>query len=260
MLKFTYIANLGIFGMFAFPAAMQGTGNFGLEKALDQTITALDQLTQTQATIQSGDYAVVDELLQTTEAPVADAPASAEIQNKLRDEVSRLQMVLDTLESDYVLPPISTESVGIKSKTTTQGLTEEQRQTIGGILVPVPGGKQTSEILTEEGTASFERDGFTADYALHGRAYYRAGRFEEGITLLRHAKPDDAEAMYWRARCLERVDKLNEAIQAYTKVIENPKAGSLADRAKDDRGFVEWKIAFSSKVDDQVERRMRNQR
>ncbi|MCA8980458.1 MAG: tetratricopeptide repeat protein [Planctomycetes bacterium] len=260
MLKFTYIANLGILGMFAVPPALQGTGSFGLEKALEETVTALDDLTQTQATITAGDYAAVDELLASTESPVANPQESTAIKNKLRDEVSRLQMALDTLESDYVLPPVTVESVGATQPKRTTGLTDSQRSEIGGILVPVPGGKQTSEILTEEGTASFERAGFTASYARHGRAYYRAGRYEEGIALLRHAPENDAESMYWRARCLERTNKLNEAVAAYTKVIENPSAGSLADRAKDDRGFIEWKIAFSSKVEDQVERRMTNER
>lgn len=260
MLKFTYLANLGILGMFAVPPALQGNGSFGLEKALDETVAALDQLTQTQTRIASGDYTGVDELLASTEAPVAQTQEASAIKNKLRDEVSRLQMALDTLESDYVLPPVTVESVGASQPKRTTGLTDEQRGEIGGILVPVPGGKQTSEILTDEGTASFERAGFTAHYARHGRAYYRAGRYEEGIALLRHAPEDDPEAMYWRGRCLERLTKLNEAVAAYTKVIDNPKAGSLADRAKDDRGFVEWKIAFSSKVEDQVERRMRNER
>jgi tetratricopeptide (TPR) repeat protein len=260
MLKFTYIANLGILGMFAVPPALQGSGSFGLERALDETIAALDQLTETQSTIIAGDYTVVDELLYSTEPPIAEPQQATAIKNKLRDEVSRLQMALDTLESDYVLPPITTESVGIKEPKPSTSLTDKQRDEIGGILVPVPGGKQTAEILTDEGTASFERAGFTADYARHGRAYYRAGRYEEGITLLRHAPDDDAEAMYWRGRCLERVDKLNEAVDAYGKVMENPLAGSLSDRAQDDRDFVEWKIAFSSKVDDQVERRMRSDR
>ncbi len=259
MLKFTYIANLGILGMFAVPPALQGSGSFGLEKALDETVAALDQLTQTQTVISAGDYTAVDDLLFSTEPPIAEPQEATAIKNKRRDEVSRLQMALDTLESDYVLPPISTESVGIKEPKPNTGLTDEQRNEIGGILVPVPGGKQTAEILTEEGTASFERAGFTADYARHGRAYYRAGRCEEGIALLRHAPAEDAEAVYWRGRCLERVGKLNEAVEAYSKVIENPRAGSLADRPQDDSDFVEWKIAFSSKVDDQVERRMRRQ-
>jgi len=260
MLKFTYITNLGILGMFAVPPALQGTGSFGLEKALDETVAALDQLTETQNTISAGDYTVVDELLYSTEPPIAQPQEASAIKNKLRDEVSRLQMALDTIESDYVLPPITTESVGIEKSKPSTGLTDEQRDEIGGILIPVPGGKQTAEILTEDGTASFERAGFTADYARHGRAYYRAGRFEEGIALLRHAPDEDAHAMYWRGRCFERVGKLNEAVDAYAKVMENPLAGSLADRAQDDRNFVEWKIAFSAKVDDQVERRMRGNR
>jgi tetratricopeptide (TPR) repeat protein len=260
MLKFTYITSLGILGMFAVPPALQGTGSFGLEKALDETIAALDQLTETQSTLTAGDYSAVEALLSSTEPPVAAPQEATAIKNKLRDDVSRLQMALDTLESDYVLPPVTVESVGVKSKQRSTGLTDEQRSEIGGILVPVPGGKQTSEILTEEGTASFERAGFTADYARHGRAYYRAGRYDEGITLLRHAPDSDAEAMYWRGRCLERVGRLNEAVAAYAMVIENPSAGSLAGRAQDDRGFLEWKIAFSSKIEDQVERRMRNER
>ena len=258
MLKFTYLANLGILGLFAVPPALQQGGGFGLESALNETIEALDGLTTTQQRVQAGDYTAVDELLQSTEAPVAGPQESSAIMTRLRDEVSRLQMALDTLESDYVLPPINVETTEPERRPT--GLTDEQREKIGGILVPVPGGKQTSEILTEVGTASFERDGFTADYARHGRAYYRAERYEEGINLLRHASEDDAEAMYWRGRCLERLDRLNEAVQAYTKVIENPRAGSLAQRATDDRDFLEWKIAFSSKVEDQVERRMRGER
>ncbi len=260
MLKFTYIANLGILGMFAVPPAIQQGNGFGLDKALDETVQALDELTRNQERVQGGDYDAVRELLDTTEAPVAGPEESTAIVSRLRDEVSRLQMALDALESDYVLPPVTVPGDATQSERKPAGLTDAQREQIGGILVPVPGGKQTSEILTEAGTASFERDGFSADYARHARAYYRAGRYEEGINLLRHAPEGEPHATYWRGRCLERLDRLNEAVQAYTQVIENPRAGALAQRARDDREFLEWKIAFSSKVEGQVERRMRGDR
>ena len=260
MLKFTYIANLGVLGLFAVPPAIQSSGGFGLDKALQGTVSALESLTQTKSSIETGDYSAVDQLLSSTEAPVASPAESSEIRSRLRNEVSRLQMALDTLESGYVLPPISVRGPGDDEDRPTSGLTDEEREEIGDILVPVPGGKSASEILTDDGTASFEREGFTANYARHGRAYYRAGRYAEGVRLLRHATEGDIEATYWLGRCLERVGKLNEAVQAYAQVIESPRAGALARRAQEDREFLEWKIAFSSKVEDQVERRMRSDR
>ncbi len=87
----------------------------------------------------------------------------------------------------------------------------------------------------------------------HGRAYFRAGRYEEAIALLKR-KPGEPVAEYWIARSLERLERPLEAIRYYESVMSNESAGALADRAKSDRDFIEWRQGFERKLRDKQTR------
>ena len=254
MLKFNYLINLGLAGVLVVPPILlaQG-GSVGLEKALADTLTALADLEGTRATIEAGDYAAVDLVKRSTEPALAPQQQQTVVLDDLRQDVGKLQMELDTLLDGHRLPPLDfsdVETGGDPSEdlaTTTVGLSEADRAKIGEILPPVAGGPLPGPTTPAGGKQSLEKEGFSADPVRHGRAYYRAGRYEEALRLLRR-RSGDAEADYWVGRCMERLSRPLEAIAAYDRVIANQKAGSLADRAKTDRDFLTWKQSFDRRI------------
>ena len=70
-------------------------------------------------------------------------------------------------------------------------------------------------------------------------------QFERGVTLLAPLTMR-APAVYWKARCLEQLGRLDEALPAYQRVIELDPEGFEAGRAKSDIEFLEWKATFLS--------------
>jgi len=86
---------------------------------------------------------------------------------------------------------------------------------------------------------------YSADPLHHGIACYRSGHYEEALELL--GPLDQAEAHYWRARALERLERLDEAIAALERALsasEQPGVGFDPRRARTDLEFVRWKRDF----------------
>ncbi len=146
----------------------------------------------------------------------------------------------------------------------TQGLPAGFAESIGsnvqGPLPAPPAGTQgpltitpqeqpeTATTKQPEQTAKVgpEGKGYSAHPLRQAQACFRASRFQRGVEIL-EAAPASTEADYWRARCLEKLDRLEEAIALYESVELAEDAGDLADAAAGDREFAEWRLGFQEK-------------
>ena len=253
MLRFQQAVNLGIASILVIPAvALQGGGSESLEQALEETIAALDQLVRLEDRLEGGDREAREMLLVATEEPLAAGPNRDAYLDTLRRDVNVLTMQLEREESmpaprtmiDGDSPvPTAEFPVNGSVKPLTTGLTEEERRILAGIDSPLPG----AATANLKPTLSLEEEGFVVDPVLMGRSYFRAGRYVEGAELLATHK-SIPEGAYWLGRCLEKLERFNEAIEAYSSVLEPVQTGYIADRARNDMEFLKWKQEFQSKV------------
>ena len=99
MLKFTYLAQLGLAGTILAPAVVQNQDPAGgLTDALANTRASIAALEQLHTALTEGDYAKVSTTIESTQTPESAARAQDERLSYLREEVSRLQMRWDSLE------------------------------------------------------------------------------------------------------------------------------------------------------------------
>lgn len=257
MLKFTYLINFGLAGALIVPSLAQKMGSIeALDKAIFETDQALDELGALEAALRAGDYSAVQKVLRSTEEPFGAARERSILLDQLREEIGRLEAQVEKVDQRATLPHLledPTESVDPEATpggAPTVGLTQEGRDTLEGIWPPIPGSGTNDTVAHKEGDRiKFEEEGFTVDALRQGRAYYRAGRFKEALRLIETRK-GEPEADYWIGRCLERLDRTQEAIAIYASVEAAVAGGPLADRARSDREFLEWLIDFDRKVRD----------
>jgi len=267
-MRFHQMLHAALASIFVVPAVTLTSGQAGgLEQALTETVRAIESLAGLRsemddegpdtATIES----VVSQVLIMTEQPTLDGPQRDGLLATLRRDVSRLQMVLDDLtpavtgngsgaeqdggaDPDFMGPPAEDPEAG---PPITTGLDDETRAALMDIQPPVHE-QDPREILRTTKPKTAESDSFTADALRLGHAYYRAGRYAEGLIIL-SKRPGDIEARYWSARCLEHLERYEEAIEIYTEVVTNVDAGYFADRAKSDLSFLSWKLDFAKRID-----------
>lgn len=260
MLKFTYLAQLGLAGTVLVPAiTLKQDPAGGLTEALANTRSSIESLERLHASLTSGDYGKVETTLDATETPARDAREGDEHLTYLREEVSRLQMRWDALEAAIsakasaspTLPvagplaaaPEITPSA-IEAVPTTTGLDQDARaeliQRLGTKGAPIATPTQREKI-------SYEPMGFTAHAVRHGRAYYKAGRYEEALSLLAQAK-EQAGARFWIACSLEKLGRSDEAIVAYEDVMLSPLDTEYAEHAERNRDFLVWKRDFNARI------------
>jgi len=260
MLKFTYLVNFGLVGALVVPSAIdRGQSTQQLGRALDSTERALDSLSSIQGELGNGDYAAVEAILAATEPSFGSDRERSELLDQLRREIGELERRLQDDERQNVLEHLGEDPTtaldprnpGEPTRTIsvpTTGLSEEQRSGVAQIWPPVlDNGAQAPR--KGSGKLTIEEPGYTADPIRQGRAYYRAERYKEALTLLR-TREGDPEADYWIGRCYERLDRTRDAIAAYTRVIDAGPESALAQRAEADRGFLQWLIDFDRKVVD----------
>lgn len=226
----------------------------------------------------------VGAVLGSTEGPITDARVRDTMLATLRDDVGRLQMDLDRLRqkrrsgttggaANEVAPEtaiaLQTELPGEPAPETAQppvvvptvGLDSGQREGLANLARPASArGRSATERGTGYGTGNgngnaagtattrLEEHGFSADRVRQGHALYRAGRFGEALAALELAG-DAAEPAYWRARCLERLDRADEALAAYEAIVAREDAGAFAERARNDLEFLTWKREFARRID-----------
>jgi tetratricopeptide (TPR) repeat protein len=220
-----------------------------LQQALERTIAALEQLAGIEQRLARHDAGAIRDAIASTE-PALTVPANKpqardEQLDALRHDVVALQGALDgdmragepaAKPSAHDSQPPSTSSAA------TTGLDEATRRALGapasaeqqidGALGSAPAPKRT-----------FEPRGYSADPLELGRALYRREKFGQALVQF-ESQGTAIEATYWKARCLERLNKTSDAIAAYKQVIASPSAGPLAARAKDDLDFLTWCTAI----------------
>lgn len=259
MLRFTTLFNFSLVGALVAPAAFQkGSSATQLEKSLDMTERALQTLEEVQASLGRSEYTGVDAILASTEAPFGGTRQRTQLLDELRRDIGELEMQVQEMETPPGMEHLNQDptsgmpggdDLAIMPVVPTIGLTAEELSEVGNVWPPVPGSTNLPTARKEGNRFRYEKDGFTVDAVRQGRAYYRAERYKEALRLFQ-ARSGEAEADYWIGRTLERLDRPQEAVAAYTKVIDNEKAGPLAQRAESDRDFLMWLINFDRKVND----------
>ncbi len=158
MLRFNYLINLGLAGVIVVPPALIAGGQAsGLEKALADTISALDALAGVEHALEQGDYTAVDQAVKASETPVAGPEQQTAILDGLRRNVSELQMELDSLEQEgYEPPPLTIPDLDDLNKPKSTGLSDAERKALADILPPVPGGALPRRQTAEDGRKVFE--------------------------------------------------------------------------------------------------------
>lgn len=258
MLKFMHLFNFGVVGALIVPAALQDMSGVGqLERSIGATERALQSLGQVEAQLAAGEFAGVDAILAATEPPFGGARERSTLVDQLRRDIGELEHQVQQFEIPSGLEHLNEDPTKDLLPTTpegtpqvaTVGLSQADRDEVAEIWPPVPGIDGTGNVRKKGTTFTFEKEGFSVDPIRQGRAYYRAGRYKEALRLF-ELSPGVPESDYWTGRALERLDRTEEAIAAYTLVVDNEDAGALIERARMDRDFALWLIDFERKVSD----------
>lgn len=232
-----------------------------LQDALAGTVRALEVLKGLEQRLEQEPAATLGLILSATEPPVGDEVQRDRRLESLRNEVSLLQMDLDAMQSPMlgsdgsVQGTLGTrlplETAGLPSGAgITTGMDDELRALLTGVR---PGresalvrGEAASEGLTGPTPSGPASEVYTADPLRNGIACYRAGRYAEAHALL--APLDDASALYWLARTLERLERLDEAVQVMERAIAKGGQASELRRAQTDLEFLRWKRDFLAQL------------
>jgi hypothetical protein len=285
MLKLQPLITTGAGLLFALPAfVLDGGGDLSsLGAALRETDRALEVLRGVESAPPAAEAA---ELLRgLTEAPYADAPTRDGDLERLRNEVGLLQVELDALDARVLDPrsapfalgpdPGRTSSAVLKSadaapggQGVSTGLSAAQRAALfgGAETAPAAGGPGAAAPPAGarapgspgapgpegDATAAADRDpapegdAYSADPLRHANALYRAGRYKEGFALISGAS--DPAAVCVQARFLEKLGRIDEAIDALASVVGELQPGYEATRAQSDLDFFRWKRDFLARL------------
>lgn len=255
MMRFSVAKTVVVAGLLVVPAVTTQSGpDAGVAKALSDTVAALEKLAGLQDRVASGDANVVEDVIAATEPPILGPRKRDEFLVALREEVNGLRMIAEELPPAPVagaappkpgsgdVPTVDLQGPPPESgaPVPTVGLDDDLRRAIE--RYPLPLAELSPRAKREPGVRTLEPVGFTADVVRQGRLFYRAERYAEAFTVLEASK--DPEAAYWRARCLERLERTDEAIEALKALIADERAASLAERAGRDLEFLTWKRDF----------------
>jgi len=231
-----------------------------LTDALAGTRRALEVLKGLEQQLGEDPAATLALVLSATEAPAGTDVQREERLDQLRSEVNLLQMELDARQSPALtgegavqdalgthapLARPERPSAGI-----TTGLDDALRALLSGAPQPrasampeaAPLGVPGAAVAPGETPPASLAGGYSADPLKHGITCYRAGRYAEAYELL--APLDDASALYWQARALERLERLDEAVAVMERALTRGGAGFEARRAQTDLEFLRWKRDF----------------
>lgn len=266
MLKFQYAINLGLALVLGVPAITLGVqANEPLEVTLKRTMQALEQLASVEQRLQDRDVSAIHAALVFTEpaiaVPAQEPEARDALLDDLRGQVERLQRDADALESVaptdappalLQLLPENVEREAERHAPATTGLDDSARRLLGASalpastaasapVAPAPGKLEGAAVLG--GKQAFEPETYAADALKLGRAYYRQGRYDQALAAFETLNKDP-DALYWRARSLEKLERTADALAAYGQVLALPNAGYAGERAKEDLDFLTWRLEF----------------
>ena len=241
MMKFHSALTGGLAAFLVLPLFAQDQTLRTLENALLGTNRAIDSLQKIQERITQDPLAGIDLILSATEAPQLEERERDARLEALRNEVNALQMRYDSmrLNSDPNGAHIPDDRVP------TTGMSPELRDLLAG-----PEGKShTPKPRTPKHDAKVLPDGpnYSADPVAQARAYYRLGRYSDGLTTLQNAG-NNPIGLYWKARCLEKLGRVEEAIKELERVVELAPESHEGKRAKTDIEFLTWKNGFKKKL------------
>jgi hypothetical protein len=236
-----------------------GQGNVStLQDALSGTKRALEVLKGLEHKLSEDPATALALVLSATEAPGGNEHQRDERLESLRSEVNLLQMELDALQSPALAgdggvqdplglhAPIPRDTPRASAGVTT-GIDDSLRALLTGAPQPRPPAASEparGEPQDEDGgaTDATSPGAYSADPLRHGITCYRAGRYAEAWELL--APLDDATALYWQARTLERLERLDEAVKTMERALAKGGEGFEARRAQTDLEFLRWKRDF----------------
>ena len=231
-----------------------------LQDALAGTRRALEVLKGLEQRMHDDPSAALGLVLSATEPPSGEEAQRDQRLESLRNEVNLLQMELDALQSPVlgadgaVQSALGTTSRPAPSDPNGAGITTGMDDALRALLSEAP--RASAVLRGEPGTrdraarpgASGEsaESAYSADPLRHGITCYRAGRYAEALELLRPL--DGATALYWQARTLERLERLDDAIQVMERAVAKGGEGFDARRAQTDLEFLRWKRDFVGKL------------
>lgn len=263
MLRFNFAVNAVLGTLLVTPALTLGMQhNDSLEATLKRTVASLEELGRIERRLRERDPSAIADAINATEPALAtsngDGSARDAALSDLRGVVSKLQGELDELENRATpqqltqvnrIPTldIAPESTLPAKAELTVGLDDALRRRLGERPRPLMvdtarNVSNTTEQLSTNAKTAFESETYAADALRLGRAHYRQGEYDKALAALESGQ--DAESLYWKARCLEKLGREADAIKAYNAVIALPDGGYSSQRAKEDLEFLEWRIAF----------------
>jgi len=263
MLRFNFAINAVLGTLLVTPALTLGVQhNDSLEATLKRTAASLEELGRIERRLRERDPSAIADAVNATEPALAtsngDGSARDAALGDLRGVVSKLQSELDELENKATpqqltqiarIPTfdVAPENTQPSKAELTVGLDDALRRRLGERPRPLMveatrSASNKSEPLTSQSKTAFESENYAADALRLGRAHYRQGEYDKALAALESGQ--DAESLYWKARCLEKLAREADAIKAYNAVIALPDGGYSSQRAKEDLEFLEWRIAF----------------
>lgn len=231
-----------------------------LEDALSGTRRALEVLRGLEQRLAKDPAGVKSLILAATEAPSGGEVERDQRLEALRGEVSLLQMELDAAQSPMLAADGSVQSaLGARlplelaaaggAQPLTTGLDDALRELLSVRTPARPGERPAASARSRAGTGAPASGaapppelGYSADPLRHGIAAYRAGRYAEAHELL--ATLASPSALYWRARTLERLERLDEAVELMEQAIALGGEGFEERHASTDLEFLRWKRDF----------------
>ena len=240
-----------------------------LQDALSGTRRALEVLKGLEQRLHEEPAAALGLILSATEVPAGDEAQRDQRLDSLRNEVSLLQMELDAMQSPMLDADGSVQSaLGTRLSLDplggpgtpplpTAGITTGMDDSLRALLSEAPSARAVVRGETSPGRPGTSQPGasgegrgdnaYSADPLRHGITCYRAGRYAEAYELL--LPLDSATGLYWQARTLERLERLDEAVQVMERALAKGDAAGGAGgfdqrRAQTDLEFLRWKRDF----------------
>lgn len=249
MMKFTGAIGGVLSALVVVPAI--GLGQHGgdqalhsLEKSLTKTVETIELLVGLRDAADEGEPITTRVAVSLTEPALQDGRERDERLDELRSQVGLLQQELDLVEA-RALGGVETQNPAGLTPVPPR-MRDEERLTVGldtsglAVVRDLPRPDQSSESdsgVDDEDPVEFV--GYSADALRQAQTCYRAGQYARGLALL--SNDETVPGLYWRARCLERLERNDEALALYERVAAREDAGSYAERARTNAEFVRWR-------------------
>lgn len=259
------------------PAAVLGEQDIdALDRALDDTRRALEVLAGIDARIREGDLrstalppgatalpCEATELARAvSEAPILDATERDARLVALRNEVSLLQAELDLFDMPGAGAALEPREASAQAPrpgeppapqpiVPTIGLDDDARALIAELRTnprtqEIPESPEPAPEALARGSKPIG-PAYSADPLRQAQACYRLGELARGLELLR-SLPETIEVLEWRARLQARADRLDEATATLRRLVEIAGEGPVAERARSELEFIEWKRGFLARL------------